>query len=66
VIASGGVGSLKDLRHLRDLEPYGVEAAIVGKALYTGKVDLKEAIAVASGARDVPTKRPKRLPKKKA
>jgi len=66
VIASGGVGSLKDIRHLRDLEPYGVEAAIVGKALYTGKVDLKEAIAVASGARDVPAKRPKRMPKKKA
>ncbi len=44
VIASGGVGSLKDIEDLRDI---GMPGAIVGKALYTGNVDLKRAIEVA-------------------
>ena len=39
VTASGGVSSLEELRTLRDM---GVNAAILGKALYTGKLDLKE------------------------
>ena len=38
VTASGGVGSVGELRTLRDM---GVHAAILGKALYTGKLDLK-------------------------
>lgn len=42
LIASGGVSSLADLRAIAAL---GVEGAIVGKALYTGAVDLAEAIA---------------------
>jgi phosphoribosylformimino-5-aminoimidazole carboxamide ribotide isomerase len=66
VIASGGVSSLKDIRHLLDLEQYGVEACIVGKAIYTGKMELKEAIQVASGAKEVSVKRSKAKPKKKA
>lgn len=41
IIASGGVGSLE---HIKSLAPTGVEGVIVGKALYTGKVDLAEAI----------------------
>lgn len=41
LIASGGISSLADLRALADL---GVEGAIVGKALYTGDVDLATAI----------------------
>ncbi len=41
VIASGGVSSLADLRNLASL---GVEGAIVGKAIYTGDVDLATAI----------------------
>ncbi|HZO74489.1 MAG TPA: 1-(5-phosphoribosyl)-5-[(5-phosphoribosylamino)methylideneamino] imidazole-4-carboxamide isomerase [Ktedonobacteraceae bacterium] len=41
LIASGGVSSLADLRALADL---GVEGAIVGKAIYTGDVDLAMAI----------------------
>lgn len=45
VIASGGISSLTDLLSLLSLESLGVTAVIVGKALYTGKVDLKEAIA---------------------
>lgn len=44
LIASGGVSSLDDVRALRDL---GVHGAIIGKAWYTGAVDLKAAIAVA-------------------
>jgi phosphoribosylformimino-5-aminoimidazole carboxamide ribotide isomerase len=41
IIASGGVGKLE---HLRQLAEIGVEAAIVGKALYTGDILLHEAI----------------------
>ena len=44
VIASGGVSSLE---HLARLAGLGVEGAIVGKALYEGAIDLREAIAVA-------------------
>ena len=44
VIAAGGVSTLDDLRRLSDC---GVEAAIVGRALYTGEVSLPEALAVA-------------------
>jgi len=50
VIASGGVSKLTDLLSLLALEPLGVKGAIVGKAIYTGDVDLKEAIqAVGQG-----------------
>ncbi|MBE7036285.1 MAG: 1-(5-phosphoribosyl)-5-[(5-phosphoribosylamino)methylideneamino]imidazole-4-carboxamide isomerase [Ruminococcaceae bacterium] len=41
IIASGGVGSFEDLQALTKS---GVSGAIVGKALYTGAVDLKEAV----------------------
>lgn len=41
VIASGGIGCLDDIAAL---EGTGVEGVIVGKALYTGRVDLSEAI----------------------
>jgi len=56
VIASGGVSSLTDLLSLLALEPLGVRGAIVGRAIYTGDVSLKEAIqAVGSGRyQDVP------------
>lgn len=47
VIAAGGVGSLEDIRGLKDLEPIGVEGVILGRALYTGAVGLEEALAVA-------------------
>ncbi len=42
VIASGGISSLN---HLRVLKKIGVEGAIVGKALYTGDINLKQALA---------------------
>jgi phosphoribosylformimino-5-aminoimidazole carboxamide ribotide isomerase len=42
VIASGGVSSIN---HLRMLKKLGAEGAIVGKALYTGDISLKQALA---------------------
>ena len=56
VIASGGVSSVSDLMQLLRLEAIGVTGAIVGRALYTGAVSLKEAIrAVGQGRwQDVP------------
>lgn len=44
VIASGGVSTIA---HIRRLAALGVEGAIVGKALYEGAIDLREAIAAA-------------------
>ena len=44
VIASGGVTSLEDIKNLKNI---GVGGAIVGRALYTGDIDLREAIAAA-------------------
>ncbi|HEY5932558.1 MAG TPA: 1-(5-phosphoribosyl)-5-[(5-phosphoribosylamino)methylideneamino]imidazole-4-carboxamide isomerase [Nitrospira sp.] len=44
VIASGGITSLEDLRAVRSLGPK-IEGAIVGKALYDGKLDLRAALA---------------------
>jgi phosphoribosylformimino-5-aminoimidazole carboxamide ribotide isomerase len=50
VIASGGVSSITDLLNLVSLESVGVKGAIVGKAIYTGDIQLKEAIrAVGNG-----------------
>ena len=45
IVASGGVSSLADVKALRDLGLYG---AIIGKAYYTGAIDLRQAIEVAS------------------
>jgi phosphoribosylformimino-5-aminoimidazole carboxamide ribotide isomerase len=44
IIASGGVSSLEDIRRLAQMNIHG---AIIGKAYYTGAVDLSEAIEVA-------------------
>ncbi|HUV04138.1 MAG TPA: 1-(5-phosphoribosyl)-5-[(5-phosphoribosylamino)methylideneamino]imidazole-4-carboxamide isomerase [Armatimonadota bacterium] len=49
VIASGGVRSIDDIRSLKRLEPHGLEGVITGKAIYTGSLDLQEAIAAAGG-----------------
>ena len=42
IIASGGISSIS---HLQQLNQLGVEGAIVGRALYSGDIDLKEALA---------------------
>ena len=44
LIASGGVSSIDDVKRLRELDIHG---AIIGKAYYTGAIDLKEAVEVA-------------------
>ena len=44
IVASGGVSSIEDVKALRSMNLYG---AIIGKAYYTGAVDLSEAIEVA-------------------
>ncbi len=44
IIASGGVSSLEDVQRLAAMDIHG---AIIGKAYYTGAIDLKEAIEVA-------------------
>jgi phosphoribosylformimino-5-aminoimidazole carboxamide ribotide isomerase len=56
VIASGGVSSLRDLLNLLSLEATGVTGTIVGRALYTGEVNLAEAIRAVGDGRwqDVP------------
>lgn len=45
VIASGGVAVLKDIINLSELDVYG---AICGKAIYSGSLDLKQAIDITS------------------
>lgn len=44
ITASGGVSDIDDIKALREMNMYGV---IIGKAYYTGAIDLKEAIEVA-------------------
>lgn len=44
IIASGGIGSIE---HIKSLIPTDVEGVIVGRALYTGNVDLRDAISAA-------------------
>lgn len=51
VIASGGVSGIGDIEKLLPLEAEGVVGVIAGRALYTGSLDLEEAIRVARGVR---------------
>ena len=44
IVASGGVTTLEDVVRLRDM---GIDAAIVGKAAYTGAMDLRRAVELA-------------------
>lgn len=49
VVASGGISALDDLTAIAGLTEYGVEGAIIGKALYAGRFTLPEALAAVSG-----------------
>jgi len=48
VIASGGVSSLDDVRRLKEVEANGVEGVIIGQALYSGALELREAIELVA------------------
>lgn len=47
VVASGGVSSLEDIRQVKAHEAQGIEGVIVGKAIYTGQIDLRQALKIA-------------------
>lgn len=47
-VASGGVSTLEDVAALNEMNIYG---AILGKALYTGAIDLADAVKITSGDR---------------
>jgi phosphoribosylformimino-5-aminoimidazole carboxamide ribotide isomerase len=44
VVASGGIASIEDIEKLSSLEALGLVGVILGKSIYTGKINLKEAI----------------------
>lgn len=44
VIASGGISSNQDIEAIRDLQKYGVSGLISGRAIYDGKIDIKQAL----------------------
>lgn len=46
VVASGGISSIEDIRNLIPLESVGVVGVITGRALYSGSLNLREAIEV--------------------
>lgn len=47
IIASGGIGTLEDIRHVRDL---GAAGAVIGSALYRKAIALEDALRIANGA----------------
>lgn len=49
VIASGGLSTLKDIENLMAIESSGVTGVITGKAIYTGAINLAEAIKLGKG-----------------
>lgn len=46
IVASGGVSNIEDIKALLPYEKDGIEGVIVGKSIYTGSLDLKEAVAL--------------------
>lgn len=49
IVASGGVSTLEDVETLRELRIHG---AIIGKAYYTGAIDLAEAVRIGEGGQE--------------
>ena len=49
VIASGGCSRLEEIERLKELTTEGVVGVIVGRALYTGEIDLESAIRIGKG-----------------
>lgn len=44
IVSSGGISSLKDIENLKKIKDKRLEGAIIGRAIYEGKLDLKKAI----------------------
>ena len=51
VIASGGLASIEDIRDLLKPENAGLEGAITGRALYDGRLDPAQALALIAAAK---------------
>ena len=51
VIASGGLASMDDIRRMTEPDAQVLEGAISGRALYDGRIDSREALALLRGAR---------------
>jgi phosphoribosylformimino-5-aminoimidazole carboxamide ribotide isomerase len=49
VFASGGVGSLEDIKKIKKMEKYGVAGVIAGKALYNESIKFEEALEILKG-----------------
>ena len=49
VIVSGGISSLEDVKKIAKLTNLGVTGMIIGKALYTGEIELEEAMKFLRG-----------------
>ncbi len=48
LIVSGGISSLEDIKKLKPLEKRGLSGIIIGKALYTGRINLEEALEIGN------------------
>ena len=48
VLASGGVSGMDDIRALKKVSSAGISGVVVGRAIYTGRIKLKQALAAAS------------------
>lgn len=51
VVASGGVATIDDIKNLLPLEKVGVTGVITGKALYSGTLDFRQALALVQSAK---------------
>ena len=54
ITASGGIASLEDVKELALYENEGIDSAIIGKALYEGKFDLRQALAAVADVTPYP------------
>jgi len=47
IYVAGGVSGINDIKKLKKIESLGIKGVIIGKALYEGKIDLKEALEIS-------------------
>lgn len=51
IIASGGISSLQDIENLLAIEDSGIQGVITGKAIYSGALNLRDAVALTKKSR---------------